>query len=771
MQEPISITRAEPSHPSMDFTFLREEGLRLIQNLSSNLWTDYNIHDPGITTLEQLAYAITELGYRASFDVKDIVTPNPTSGRKLTDDFFTASQILPNAPVTIDDLRRLLVDIRGIKNALFDTTAASELQVYIDRDNNRLTFEETAEELIIRGLYSVTLELDIDPVFGDLNSNAISQRINVENNSLRVQYIFPNWLEVDERFRERDLSADINGIEVGEAIRVDAGNFIYPVTLAITGESDVEINVEADVITSLVGTGISETILVNSLQALIEGNGMTSDLISFYSQKIRTIGLIVEEVNAMLQANRNLCEDYVGIRNLEVEEVAICSQIEVAQGVDVSTVLGEIYFKLESFLSPRVRFRTLQEMFQLGNRVEDIFNGPLLRSGFLDDGEFGRLEEREVVHLSDLINLIMDVEGVVGIKQFELSSFVDGNIIADRITSSLRAAFQGTHRLRFSAERSSVIFFSDEDPLNPSVNYILANRERVLERMEMLRTLDPSFATVDEEREFPVPVGSFRDLEEYFSLQEDYPLTYGISSAGPKPIPNNEAANQTRLAQAKQLKGYLLFAEQLLANFYAQLSRVGDIFSVSSTLERTYFTNPIYDVPNVGSLIRDFVETSVPPSVSLDNTSRINELFQEYQSSTNAFATQLDAIAESETEFRDRSQRLLEHLLARFSEDFTNYTLKTFELFGQTPEVEEAIIQDQRNFLANLPQLGSERFLGYNQRDEGNVWNTSNISGLARRVAGRLGIENSNARSLFFRFEEREADVMVIFHRNRIVVG
>ena len=50
---------------------LRAEGLSHIQSLSHSLWTDYNAHDPGITTLEALCYAITELGYRSGFDMQD----------------------------------------------------------------------------------------------------------------------------------------------------------------------------------------------------------------------------------------------------------------------------------------------------------------------------------------------------------------------------------------------------------------------------------------------------------------------------------------------------------------------------------------------------------------------------------------------------------------------------------------------------------------------------------------------------------------------------
>jgi hypothetical protein len=52
--------------------FLKEISLDLLQKLSGDIWSDYNIHDPGITTLEILCYVITELGYRSETKIEDI---------------------------------------------------------------------------------------------------------------------------------------------------------------------------------------------------------------------------------------------------------------------------------------------------------------------------------------------------------------------------------------------------------------------------------------------------------------------------------------------------------------------------------------------------------------------------------------------------------------------------------------------------------------------------------------------------------------------------
>ena len=49
------------------------DSLAEVRRLSSALWTDHNTHDPGVTTLEVLCYAITDLAYRTDFATADLL--------------------------------------------------------------------------------------------------------------------------------------------------------------------------------------------------------------------------------------------------------------------------------------------------------------------------------------------------------------------------------------------------------------------------------------------------------------------------------------------------------------------------------------------------------------------------------------------------------------------------------------------------------------------------------------------------------------------------
>ncbi|NBQ69842.1 MAG: hypothetical protein EBU46_13880 [Nitrosomonadaceae bacterium] len=51
--EQIPRIRIDPD--GLDFETLRKEAIGKVQELSGDIWTDYNLHDPGVTILEQLA--------------------------------------------------------------------------------------------------------------------------------------------------------------------------------------------------------------------------------------------------------------------------------------------------------------------------------------------------------------------------------------------------------------------------------------------------------------------------------------------------------------------------------------------------------------------------------------------------------------------------------------------------------------------------------------------------------------------------------------------
>jgi len=94
----------------VDFLALRRLAVRLAQATGGDTWTDYNLHDPGITILEQVCYAMTELAYRADFPVADHLTQADGTIHYARQALFPPEEILPCRPTSAQDYRRMFFD-------------------------------------------------------------------------------------------------------------------------------------------------------------------------------------------------------------------------------------------------------------------------------------------------------------------------------------------------------------------------------------------------------------------------------------------------------------------------------------------------------------------------------------------------------------------------------------------------------------------------------------------------------------------------------------
>lgn len=161
-----TIAKSTASQDDLDYDFLRKKGIEYIEALGSKLWTDYNSHDPGITILEAVCYALTDLGARMSLPIPTILAEEDTTDF-LKKQFLTAEKALPIKPVTSQDYRKLFVDIEGIKNAWLKKHNKT---VYINCKEDLLSYKpfeidpKQQHEFILNGLYDVLIEIDeLDP--------------------------------------------------------------------------------------------------------------------------------------------------------------------------------------------------------------------------------------------------------------------------------------------------------------------------------------------------------------------------------------------------------------------------------------------------------------------------------------------------------------------------------------------------------------------------------------------------------------------------------
>jgi hypothetical protein len=164
MEQQHEVIKRKTSEPAeRSFEALRNEGIGLLQALSGNIWTDYNLHDPGVTILEQLCFALTELGYRADFPVADHLTDENRDIDWKQQSLHRPEVIFPCRPTTASDYRALLLDKVEDLDDVFISTAGRQTdagtRVSQDASTRTDTDEGTASIAEIGGVYGLTVRL------------------------------------------------------------------------------------------------------------------------------------------------------------------------------------------------------------------------------------------------------------------------------------------------------------------------------------------------------------------------------------------------------------------------------------------------------------------------------------------------------------------------------------------------------------------------------------------------------------------------------------
>ena len=729
----------------LNFDTLRSDAIAYLGSLSGKIWTDYNVHDPGITILEALIYAILDLGYRTTLPAVDLFTKNPTD-KSADNNFFTAAQILANNPLTITDFRKLLIDITGVKNA---------------------------------------------------------------------------WLEIDDKLpidfckKENTNVAVLQGRN-WDPCECDFLNGLYHVFVELEKEYDLTIDKDAQEYTD-----------------------------------------IIFKIKCALMSHRNLCEDFIDIKILCKYQIGLCADIELNQDADGVEVYQEIVAALHEFFSPSPKFYTLQQLLEKQKPIDEIFAGRpynLKESyGFVDTDELEQITLRKKVPLSDVYHLLFSINGVKNVRNLSWKSC--DNFPIDK---SMKWVLQipQNHVPEFSTECSGFQFFKYGMKVKVSVSNgsLFSGNGKILYKQPS-PYLDSA-----------IPQGVYRsDLADYYSIQNEFPHVYGIKKGDLA-----STASAERKAQALQLQGFLLFFDQLLANYLGQLKNIRSLFAFSSSENEadnhTYFTNTLTDVPQLEKLLRfnsttdgsgnlgsegsilayptgrknledliasgkiqntdldrrcnDPNKDDFPPyrfcydadreqaenqlrddllygdfdpviisnyngcyffyfftssadfaiiskkyypnekeantaaasikylatfednyrSFIIDETNSQHQYFSfDLELNLNVYSKYLQLIAEDETLYNSRRQGFLNHLLSRFAEQFTDYALLSSGIL--TPDqLQKSQIKAEEKFLSDYPDLSSNRGKAYDYKCNG--WNNENISGFEKRVKALSGIEN-----------------------------
>lgn len=506
----------------LDFDQLRAEGIRQMQRLSSGRWTDFNTHDPGITLLDVLCYALTDLAYRNNWSMPDLIG---SEGVQLLQELFGVEKVLPSATITVNDIRKKILDIEGVQN------------VHIEPLRHTPTYYYSPYEQAI--------------------------------GTVRIE-------------------------------------------------------------------GIEESIIQGFYQVSIAGTD--------------------NHVRDVLNNCRPLGCDWE-VKTLNSEGLKLVVMLEISGDVSLPKQLAiDIKEKISTYITPSVKTTSYADEKHKGTLLDIIYEGPLLQNGFLADTELDKLAARTYLRVSDLIQILMDIPGVVAVK----------DIYFDDKKGKLNRWIQP-----ITTDTFTVLGIDSEIHLDRGSIPTLFKVSNLAQSVQA--ALSTSYNTDFQK----TPQTPKRSIGSYHSIRHHLPAIYG----------QREENVLDMTIPAKQLAAYLIFFEQLLADTFAQLAQAGQLFDFNNSVETSY---AVQSLPNIA----DFM---IAPYIGKKDNDD------------------------------DRFNRLLDHLMARFAENFADYSLLMYN------EAKE-LIADKRAFIKAIPSFGVNRGLGFNYTKP------ESRSGLEDRIALLLGM-------------------------------
>ncbi|MEM6700712.1 MAG: hypothetical protein AAF599_20065, partial [Bacteroidota bacterium] len=127
---------------------------------------------------------------------------------------------------------------------------------------------------------------------------------------------------------------------------------------------------------------------------------------------------------------------------------------------------------------------------------------------------------------------------------------------------------------------------------------------------------------------------------------------------------------------------------------------------------------------------------------------------EQYGRVENYYENQLGNIIENELERFNRRNKVLDHLIARFGEKFTDYALSLFPISTDdscktsTIKLKDNLLHCKTDFLKSIPELGRDRSKGMNYKGDDCLkkeafWQSSNVTGMQKRVNKLLCLGHS----------------------------
>lgn len=446
VSNPLKISSDLTVPSGQDLAGLRAHAMERLQQLAPSTWTDHNRFDPGITLLEVLVYVLSDLSYKLSFPVEDLLSSGVLEAHS-PPQFIAPENALFSHCVTADDYRRLLLDIPEIKNVHIQ-----------DKSVNEGSASDTFDFMV--QLYD--------------NDDAL-------------------YIEVKEK------------------------------------------------------------------------------------------------IHNVFTANRTINHQLGDIGFYGVADILLSLSLDLANLDDVVAVMTDVLARIGDEISPRIPQYSAEHLRQKGHVLEEIYNGPKLKNGFVLDTDLASTTQKRHVYSSNILSVLDGHPQVAKISEFkfittasqqgyeywqtDISPDDNGALLLPEMAYQNIAFFDS---IAITIEQQSYTLSEDE-------------KSRIRSNLHALNT-----ASHNDETPFITPNshGVARTLSQYQSLQHELPKVYAVTEHS-----LDGMIDSAQKAQLLQFKGYLHLFDQLLADQHKQLDVLPHILSLPA--HTTY--------EEIGSLLDDML--------------------------------------------------------------------------------------------------------------------------------------------------------------------
>jgi len=409
---------------------------------------------------------------------------------------------------------------------------------------------------------------------------------------------------------------------------------------------------------------------------------------------------------------------------LKPKELNVIANILISKEIDPEEILAKVYFEINNYFSHIIKFESPVDLYNNSIDLVDIYDGPTLKKGIIRKHSFQ--PQIAEANKSDLITIIKTIAGIKEVIHF---SFTD--LIENQNNFTIKLLENEYFTINHANVNNQIKLRTDEQEIK--INKIFF--ENVYQEMISASRL-PNEREIEEITNKNLK-GRHRSIDVYHTIQNHFPVIYGLGLEG---IAKSEG--EERLANLKQLKAFLSFFEQMMANYLSQLNATSQIFSNKINIEeaKTYYSQSIHNITGLKEVLTFFNDINNANGEVTTEFSALNQLIKS-----------LDEISESDTKFNDRKNAFLDHLLARFNISLNSFPVELYEQYYGNKSINRVsnTLYWKSNILQNIHNITSNRFKAPLYNESKSEYNFLSI------IYNFLFIQNKPFSSLTKHFNEK----------------